>query len=128
MLPAEWQMRVALWPAFALLAAERVEERLLAPPSALFGLDLQLGHAEIGKTSQPLVRGEDTSARSRTAVARWRASGSPETVLCADLSRPLDDAWGHVDNQEIPGSEDGIEARQGIEIPCAHWLHTTLQP
>jgi hypothetical protein len=28
MLPAEWQVRVALWPTFALLAAERVEKRL----------------------------------------------------------------------------------------------------
>ena len=29
MLPAEWQVRAALWPAFALLAVQRLERRLI---------------------------------------------------------------------------------------------------
>jgi hypothetical protein len=66
LLPAEWQVRVALWPAFAVLAAQTLEDRLIGvvPAPSVEGAPAGGSGLSADATTGPLATGHGAGAPS----------------------------------------------------------------
>jgi hypothetical protein len=58
MLPAEWQVRAALWPAFAFLAVQHVERSLMRLDSRERGIDAQQLEPHVSEALEAPVGGQ----------------------------------------------------------------------
>ncbi len=106
LLPAEWQVRVALWPAFALLGVEALEHRLIGVVSASGGGEegedgplrvvQHRSPASKGRPVAPWARrtghGNDAAASGSRSGHGWLVAESRDTCTCtAPAARGHDD-------------------------------------